>query len=104
MADLGAIQTNASVSTASIPAKGVCGTVSTPDSMAVPLFRCRIALYRRSTAQIVRISYTDSAGNYVVASAKTIENEPHFVVALDSDLGTPVNALIFDRVLPVALP
>ena len=101
MADLGAIGYGNGTPIMSVPAKRVAGSVTLLDGTLTPLFRRRVVLHRRSTSEVVAVSYSATDGSFVIPSTLLLQSELHFIVALDAE-GSGRNALIFDCVTPVA--
>ena len=101
MADLGAIGFFHGVPTTSIPARCVAGSVNLLEGTLGPMFRRKVVLHRRSTGEVVAVSYSASDGSFIIPSTLLLHSELHFVVAFDSEGNDGRNALIFDRVTPV---
>ena len=101
MADLGAIGYLLGVSATSIPARRVAGNVALLEGTLSPMPRRKVVLHRRSTGEVVAVSYSVADGTFIVPSTLLLHSELHFVVAFDSEGNDGRNAMIFDRVTPV---
>ena len=101
MADLGAIGFPVGVPTTSIPARCVTGSVALLEGTLSPMPRRKVVLHRRSTSEVVAVSYSIADGSFTLPSTWLIHSDLHFVVAFDSEGNDGRNALIFDRVTPV---
>ena len=101
MADLGAIGYSYGMPIMPFPAKRVAGSVTLLDGTLTPLFRRMVALHRRSTSEVVAVSYSATDGSFVIPSTLLLQSELHFIVAFDAEGSGGRNALIFDCVTPV---
>ena len=101
MADLGAIGYARGAPINTLPARCVAGGVTLLDGTLTPLFRRRVALHRRSTSEVVAVSYSATDGSFVIPSTLLLQSELHFIVAFDAEGSGGRNALIFDCVTPV---
>ena len=99
MADLGAIGFFHGAPTTSIPARCVAGSVNLLEGTLSPMFRWKVVLHRRSTGEVVAVSYSTTNGAFTIPSTLLLQSELHFLTACDD--GGERNALIFDRVIPV---
>ena len=99
MADLGAIGFFHGAPTTSIPARCVAGSVNLLEGTLSPMFRRKVVLHRRSTGEVVAVSYSTTNGAFTTPSTLLLQSELHFLIAFDDEGGR--NALIFDRVIPV---
>ena len=88
----------ASPSSWNTPNGSISGTV-TENSVPVP--RCIVKLYFRSTGDYIEQQITSAAGTFTFTGISTAETNGFFVVALDPDGGVQYNAIIFDRLTPV---
>ena len=101
MADLGAIGYLLGTDPTAIPARCVTGSVALLEGTLSPMPRRKVVLHRRSTSEVVAVSYSASDGSFTIPSTLRLHSELHFVVAFDSEGNDGRNALIVDRVTPV---
>jgi hypothetical protein len=55
----------------------------------------RVLTYSRNTGKLIADTYSNTDGTFLVNASETV-----FVVALDDDIGPPLNAIVEDRITP----
>jgi len=60
-----------------------------------------VKLYNRATGELIDTTTSSGVGGYYHFEA--LNNEQHFIVVFDDDLGESYNALILDKLLPVGV-